>query len=164
MVRRTTSEPGQSGQAVLLLLGALGFVLVGALVLGAIAAGVGVQGRDQRAADLAALAGARALRAHYYGLFEPATIAGRPNPRHVEKAEYLAHGRAVALTTAHRNGARAVAVSFPDGREMAPVRIGVTVSDPAVVRLGRREQSVPVRAVAEAELAPPGGALAGFAS
>src|SRR4051812_47934510 len=117
----------QRGQAALLLLGALGFVLVGALILGAIAAGVGVQGRDQRAADLAALAGARALRADYYGLFGPATIAGRPNPRHVEKAEYLARGRAAALATARRNGARAIAVAFPDGREMAPVRIRVIV-------------------------------------
>jgi hypothetical protein len=158
------SRKRERGQAALLLLGALGFVLVGALILGAIAAGVGVQGRDQRAADLAALAGARALRADYYGLFEPATIGVRPNPRHVEKAEYLARGRAAALTTARRNGARAIAVSFPDERQMAPVRIRVTVSDPAVVRLGSREQAAAVRAAAEAELAPPGGPLAGFAS
>jgi hypothetical protein len=47
----------QSGQAALLLVAALGFVAVGALILGAIAAGVGVQGRDQRAADLAARRG-----------------------------------------------------------------------------------------------------------
>src|SRR5256885_1382112 len=45
------------GQAALLLLGALGFVLVGALILGAIAAGVGKQGRDQREAELAPAAG-----------------------------------------------------------------------------------------------------------
>src|SRR5437763_11636023 len=102
MSRFGTSRQG--GQAALLLVGALGFVLVGALILGAIAAGVGVQGRDQRAADLAALAGARAMRSAYERLFEPAVIGGRSNPRHVEKADYLARGRSVALATARRNG------------------------------------------------------------
>ena len=160
LVARVSRE---QGQAMLLLLGALGFVLVGALILGAIAAGVGVQGRDQRAADLAALAGARAMRADYGRLFEPATIDGQPNPRHLEKDEYLARGRSLALATARRNGASAVAVTFPDRREMAPVRIRVTVSDPARVRVGAREHIAAVRAVAEAELTPPGGGLAGFA-
>jgi hypothetical protein len=51
----------ERGQALLLLVGALAAVLVGAFVLGAVARGVGRQGRDQRAADLAALAGARAM-------------------------------------------------------------------------------------------------------
>src|SRR5205823_2408527 len=81
------------------------------------------QGRDQRAADLAALAGARAMRSAYYGLFEPPTVAGGPNPRHVEKGEYLARGRRAALATAARNDARAVTATFPDAREIAPVRI-----------------------------------------
>src|SRR5947209_17382324 len=162
MSRFGTSRQG--GQAALLLVGALGFVLVGALILGAIAAGVGKEGRDQRAADLAALAGARAMRAAYPGLFEPAAIAGRPNPGHVEKSGYLARGRAVALETARRNQARAVAVAFPDARELAPVRIRVTVSDPATVRLDGREHAARIRALAEAELAPAAGGLAGFAA
>src|SRR5205085_6500474 len=105
MSRFGTSRQG--GQAALLLVGALGFVLVGALILGAIAAGVGKQGRDQRAADLAALAGARAMRAAYTGLFEPAVIAGRRNPGHLEKAEYWARGRAARREPARRNQARA---------------------------------------------------------
>jgi hypothetical protein len=154
----------EPGQAALLLLGALGFVLVGALILGAIAAGVGVQGRDQRAADLAALAGARRMRADYYRLFEPPVVEGVPNPHHLEKAVYLARARAVALTTTHRNRARMATVTFPDAAGMAPVRIRVTVSDPAEVGVGRGEHTVAVRALAEAELAPLGGALAGFAS
>jgi D-alanyl-D-alanine carboxypeptidase len=154
----------ERGQAVLLLVGALGAVLVGAFVLGAIARGVGVQGRDQRAADLGALAGARAMRAAYYRLFEPAVIRGRRNARHLEKSEYLRIGRRAALVTARRNDARDADVSFPDGREMAPVRIRVTVSDPARFSIGGRRFEAPVRARAEAELAPPGGGLAGFAS
>jgi hypothetical protein len=154
----------QSGQAALLLVAALGFVVIGALILGAIAAGVGVQGRDQRAADLAALAGARAMRSVFSGLFEPATIEGRPNAAHVEKVEYLERGRTAALETARRNGARATAVAFPDANELAPVRVRVTVSDPATVRVGRGSHTAAIRALAEAELAPPGGGLAAFGS
>jgi hypothetical protein len=155
---------GERGQAVLLLVGAMAAVLVGAFVLGAIARGVGVQGRDQRAADLGALAGARAMRAVYYRLFEPATIRGRPNPRHLERADYLRRGRAAARAGASRNGARAIAVEFPDSDEIAPVRIRVTVSDPAVVTAGGHRAEAAIRARAEAELAPPGGGLAAFAS
>jgi Transglycosylase SLT domain/D-alanyl-D-alanine carboxypeptidase len=47
---------------------------------------------------------------------------------------------------------------------MAPVRIRVTVSDPAVVEAGSGRAEAPIRARAEAELAPPGGGLAQFAS
>jgi hypothetical protein len=155
---------GNGGQAVLILVGAMAAVLVGAFVLGAIARGVGKQGSDQRAADLGALAGARAMRAGYYRLFEPARVGGRPNPRHLERSEYLRRGRAAARATAARNGVRAIAVDFPDGDEMAPVRIRVTVSDPAVVRAGGDRVEAPIRARAEAELAPPGGGLAAFAS
>jgi hypothetical protein len=146
------SRKRERGQAALLLLGALGFVLVGALILGAIAAGVGVQGRDQRAADLAALAGARALRGAYPRVFEPSVLAGRPNSRHLERAAYLALGRTAALATARRNGAARIAVGFPSGG-LAPVRIRVTVSDPLRVA----GAALPHRATAEAELAPPGG-------
>src|SRR3954463_12814242 len=98
----------QRGQAMPILVGALAAVLVGAFVLGAIARGVGKQGADQRAADLGALAGARAMRAVYSRLFEPAAIGGRRNPRHLERSEYLRLGRAAARVTAARNGAREV--------------------------------------------------------
>ena len=158
------SRRQERGQAVLLLVGALAAVLVGAFVLGAVAAGVGVQGRDQRAADLAALAGARSMRVAYHRLFEPATIAGAPNPRHVTRAEYLRRGRGAALATARRNGVHDVAVAFPDGDEIAPVRVRVTVSEPVAVSAGGRRAEAQVRAVAEAELAPPGGGPARFAT
>ena len=71
----------ETGQALLLLVGALAAVLVGAFVLGAVARGVGAEGRDQRAADLGALAGARAMRAAYDRLFEPPDDRGPPQPR-----------------------------------------------------------------------------------
>jgi hypothetical protein len=64
----------QRGQASVLLVGALAAVLVGVLVLGAVAR----EAAAQRAADLAALAGARAMYEANPRLSEPAVVdAGR---------------------------------------------------------------------------------------
>ena len=161
---RRAGRAGEAGQALLLLIGALAAVLVGAFVLGAVACGVGAEGRDQRAADLAALAGARAMRAAYDRLFEPPTIAGRPNPRHLERGAYLALGRDAATRTARANDAHAVEVGFPDATAFAPVRIAVTVRDPAVVEVRGRRRTLALRARAEAELAPEGGGPAAWAT
>jgi soluble lytic murein transglycosylase-like protein len=159
-MRRSTSA--EAGQVTILILGLALAVVVGAFVLGAVAQGVGGQGEQQRAADLAALAAARAMHESYAGLFEPPQIAGRPNASHVERAEYLARGRAAGAATARRNGARSVAVSFPDGATLAPVRVRVEVRDD--LRVGA-SQRVHAGARAEAELAPPADivALAGGA-
>src|SRR4051812_8636383 len=127
MAKRRGDRGG--GQALLMLVGALAAGLVGAVLLGGGARGGGEEGGRRRAADLGALAGARAMRAVYYRLFEPAAIGGRRNPRHLERSEYLRRGRAAARLTAARNGAREVGVEFPDDDEIAPVRIRVTVSD-----------------------------------
>src|SRR3954468_15903886 len=153
MAKRRANREG--GQPLLLLVGALAAVLVGAFVLGAIARGVGKQGADQRAADLGALAGARAMRAVYYRLFEPSAIGGRRNPRHLGRSEYLRLGRAAARVTAARNGAGGGGVESPADDEIAPVRIRVTVSDPAVVVADGHRAEAAIRARAEAELAPP---------
>src|SRR3954454_6440270 len=102
------------GQSLVLVVGALCGILLGAFVLGAVARGIGLRSDDQRAADLAALAGARAMLGAYPRLFEPATVDGAPNPSHLEKAAYLALGRTAALTVVRRNGAPAATVSFPD--------------------------------------------------
>jgi hypothetical protein len=149
-----TRRPEERGQALLLLVGALAAVLVGAFVLGAVARGVGAEGRDQRAADLAALSGARAMYAAYDRLFEPARIAGRPNPRHLERTAYLGLGRQAALQTARRNRVRDVSVTFPDESRLAPVRIGVTVRDPVRIPSRGSHRIAALRARAEAELAP----------
>ena len=87
----------ERGQALLLLVGAMAAVLVGAFILGGIARGIGAKGRHQGAADLGALAGARAMLVAYPRLFEPPRVGGRRNPRHLEKGDYLALGRRVAL-------------------------------------------------------------------
>jgi hypothetical protein len=115
--------------------------------------GVGARGDRQRAADLAALAGARAMRAAYDRVFEPAILGGRPNRRHLDRREYLELGRRAATETARRNGARELAVAFP-GAALAPVLVRVTVADPIEVGPRRLRH----RARAEAELVPPGAA------
>jgi hypothetical protein len=143
---------GEAGQAAIVILGAALALLLGALVLGAVARGVGVRSDQQRAADLAALAGARAMHGAYSGLFEPATLGARANRLHLSRALYLGRGRAAALATARRNGARDVAVSFPDAATFAPVRIAVAVRDR--IRVAGAED-VAAGARAEAELAPP---------
>ena len=145
----------------MLLVGALAAVLVGVLVLGTVARGVAREGAAQRAADLAALAGARAMHEANPRLFEPAFIDGRPNPRHLTRAAYLALASEAADTVARVNGADRATVMFPDGETFAPVRVHVAVREIVEVRRGAERRRLPISAMAEAELAP--DALAGFA-
>jgi transglycosylase-like protein with SLT domain/D-alanyl-D-alanine carboxypeptidase-like protein len=143
---------GERGQALLVLLAALCVVLVAAVALGGVARGIGVRGRAQRAADLGALAGARAMRADYDRLFAPAYVDGRANPRHLERFEYLARARARARAVARANGAEHADVTFPDGGSFAPTRIQVRARETAAVRFGGARRSTAVDAVAEAQL------------
>ena len=97
----------------MVLLGLLVAAVLGAVVLGGIARGIGVRGDLQSAADLSALAAARAMHDAYPRVFEPAVLAGVANPRHLERAGYLALGEHAARATAARNGAHDVHVDFP---------------------------------------------------
>ena len=150
---RRNGRRDETGQVAVLLIGGLLAVTLGGLVLGALAHGLGTRDAAQRAADLAALGGARAMRVSYARLFEPQLIRGRPNPRHLEKDAYLALGRAAAVRVAAANGAPGAAVAFPDRATIAPVRVRVSVER----RLEIGGKGVPMRARAEAELAPPAG-------
>ncbi len=130
----------QSGQATVLLVGLLAAVLLGALVLGGIASGIGAQGRQQRAADLGALAGARALSDGYPRLFEHGAL-----PPDV----YLGRARTAAVAVARANGAHDVEVRFPTPSDgLAATRIVVTVRD----RVAAGNQRIEAGAQAEAEL------------
>ena len=142
----------ERGQAALLLVCLLLAVCVGAVVLGGVARGVGARGDLQQAADLAALAAARAMHEAYPRVFEPPARDGTRNDRHLERAEYLALAVRAAERTAVRNGAKRVSVAFPGGG-LAPVRARVSVRD--AIAIGDRAE-VPNTATAEAELAPPG--------
>jgi Transglycosylase SLT domain/D-alanyl-D-alanine carboxypeptidase len=145
---------GIRGQASILLVGGLAALLVGVLVLGAVARGVAREAGAQRAADLAALAGARAMYEANPRLFEPAVVGGRPNARHLTREAYLELARAAALRVAAANGADETTVGFPDGDSFAPVRIRVGVRETVEVRHGEARRRVAVAVVAEAELAP----------
>jgi soluble lytic murein transglycosylase-like protein len=148
------------GQAAVLLVGLLVAFLVGVVVLRAVAYGVGQEGAAQRAADLAALAGARTMHAGHPRLYEPPVIDGKPNPAHLETAAYLARAREAARTTAAANGADDVRISFPEPGSFAPVRIRVAVHRTLTVRIGDERRSADASAVAEAELAPGAGTAA----
>jgi hypothetical protein len=143
-----------SGQALLLLVALLGAILAGALVLGTFARAVGDRGHGQRAADLGALAGAKAMRALYPRLFVPASSDGVPNPLHVDRAAYLAAGRRIATAVARANGARAVRVSFPGADPIAPVVVRVAVTRPEALRVGRARRTLTLEASADAQLTP----------
>jgi hypothetical protein len=147
----------QSGQALILLVGVLLAVLLGAVVLGGVARGLGAGADRQTAADLAALAGARAMHRDYGRLFEASAVGGRPNPRHLGRAAYESRARAAARRVGALNGARSLTVSFPDGRTFAPVRIRVLVTDDIEVGVGDHPRRLESRRLAEAELAPPNG-------
>ena len=73
---------GQVGSAAVLVVAGLGGLVLAALVLGVVARVVGREGEAQRAADLAALAGARATHGAYLRMFEPAWFGDEPNPMH----------------------------------------------------------------------------------
>jgi hypothetical protein len=143
----------ERGQASIVVVGGLVAVVLGALVLGLVARGGGREARAQRAADLGALAAARAMHDSYPRLFEPVFAdRERPGAHHLGKTEYLAIGRAAGARVARANGGRTVRVLFPDAGSFAPVRVRVTVRD--VFTVGHRD--TPVEAAADAELAPPG--------
>ena len=140
----------------LLVAGLIGIVIAGVIV-GAVARAVGREAGAQRAADLAAVAAGNVMHESYGRLFEPPVVGGQPNPEHLEKDAYLALGRARAVAVARANGFTDVAVTFPDGATIAPVRVRVLVKEK--VKVGGR--SARVSAAAEAELGP--ADLTGFA-
>ena len=142
------------GQASVVLVGALAAVLVGVLVLGAVARGVAREAAAQRAVDLAALAGARVMYETNPRLFELPAIDGRPNPRHLTRDAYLALARDAAEHVAEANGVEDAEIRFPDGESFAPVRIRVEAREVVEVRRGDERREVPIEVVAEAELAP----------
>jgi hypothetical protein len=145
-----TRAPSASGQSLVLVVAALCGLLLGAFALGAVARAIGVRSDAQRAADLAALAGARAMLDAYPRLFEPVTVAGRPNPRHLSKPAYLALGRAAALRVGRANGASDATATFPEAGQLAPVRIRVEVRREVRPKGAKAE----LAAAAVAELAP----------
>ena len=152
-----------AGQALLVTLGLVAALLTGGLVLVALGEAVGAKSREQRAADLAAVSAAAAMRRVYPRLFEPAYfppvrpgLPPVPNPRHLSRERYVAIARDAAARGGARNGAqvRPADVTFPGGG-FAPTRVRVRVREIHHVRApGISDGRVEVAATAVAELAP----------
>jgi hypothetical protein len=127
----TAPDPrSEHGQSLPLVLGASLVVLLATMILVAFGGAVSGAETAQRGADLAALSAVRSMRDDLPRLVAPARLAdGRPNPRHLDRAAYLADAVAAAREAAARNGldAARLRVSFPDAGTIAPLRARVTV-------------------------------------
>jgi Transglycosylase SLT domain/D-alanyl-D-alanine carboxypeptidase/Putative Flp pilus-assembly TadE/G-like len=146
----------ESGQALILALGGCLALIATALALVAIAGAVTGKGRVQRAADLAAISAARAMKDALPRLLAPVMLAeGTPNPRHLPKDAYLALAETAARSAARANGVdpNRLRVSFPDAGSFAPVRAKAEIR----ARLVGEGEEVEASAVAEAA-APYGAA------
>lgn len=146
MMRRA---PRDRGQAAVLLLAGLLAVLAGGVALAWIAAGVSAHGERQRAADLAALATARALLDLRPRALEPPGSSRRLTP-----GAYLTLARSVGRATARRNGARRVSVRLAAGP--LPDRATVTIEDeirlPGGPRISGRASAVAAVSAAAAPI------------
>ncbi len=139
------------GQALPLAMGGALALIAVTLALVAIAGAVTGKGRAQRAADLAAISAARSMRDDLSRLLAPAALPnGALNPRHLDKASYLARARATALAAAAANGVakRRLRVNFPDRDSFAPLRARAVVL--AKLKVGGGGVAVEASAVAEA--------------
>jgi Transglycosylase SLT domain/D-alanyl-D-alanine carboxypeptidase len=168
LLARTPPFAVQRGQTLPLTIGAAFVVLFVATVLVALGGAATGASRTQRAADLAALSGARSLRDDFQQLFAPARLAnGAPNPRHLDKGDYLARAAAATREAATRNGVDAadLRVSFPGRSSFAPVRVRTQITasvDRSALPAAsppsshaKAGQGIRIEAHAEAEAAPP---------
>jgi Transglycosylase SLT domain/D-alanyl-D-alanine carboxypeptidase len=141
----------EDGQVLPLALGGAVALIATALALAAIAGALVGKGRTQRAADLAAISAARSMRDDLDHLLSPIRLPdGSPNPRHIEKATYLARARLAAIGAGKANDVAAMnlRISFPDEASFAPVRVKVVIL--AKVEVGRKPAPTEASAIAEA--------------
>jgi hypothetical protein len=142
-----------------MMLAAVGALLAGAVLLFAFGNALGAKGRQQRAADLAAVSAAQVMQEMYPRLFEPPFLRpDLPNPRHLEERDYRALAVAAAVRGALRNGARLrpADVTFPGGT-FAATRVRVRVRERMTVGPTGHRVLAPLESEATAELSPDGG-------
>jgi soluble lytic murein transglycosylase-like protein len=153
----------ESGQAIVLLVGLAAILVAGTLMVAALGQGLSAKGRHQKAADLASISAAHAMRDAYPRLLEPAyRRPGVPNPRHLDRSGYLELARTAAMRAARANGVslRPRDVRFSGEDALAPLRVEAIVRGEQDLHLagqdssGRAERSVRVSARATAELVP----------
>jgi Transglycosylase SLT domain/D-alanyl-D-alanine carboxypeptidase len=180
LARGLVAGPGapvaQRGQALLMVLGAAFAILFAAALLAALGGALTGTARVQRAADLVALSGARSLRDDFPRLFAaPRLPGGAPNPRHLERRQYLARAAAAARQAATQNDVdpERLRVVFPDAQSFAPLRVRAEITASVVPealpgqpqrRVGDASPApaaIRVEASAEAEASPPSSAQTG---
>jgi len=152
----------EEGQALPLALGGALALIAAGLALVAIAGAVAGKGRVQRAADLVAISAARSMRDDLPRLLSPPALPdGQPNPRHLEKAAYLARARAAAFDAARANevGAEHLRLFFPDASSFAPVRAKAVVLARVEVGDGRMRTEASAVAEAGAPMGVSGGSM-----
>jgi hypothetical protein len=170
LLGRAGAPAAERGQALLMVLGAAFAILFAAAALTALGGALTATARAQRAVDLMALSGARSLRDDFPRLFVPPLLpGGTPNPRHLDRREYLARAAGAAREAAARNGVAPgrLRVSFPDAASFAPLRVRaeLTASIDAEALLGHRPRSrgdqasargaIRIEGRAEAQASPP---------
>lgn len=149
-------RPGESGQAIVLVVGAIAVALCVVLVSSAFGQALLGKARHQRAADLAAICAAQVMRDLQPRLFEPARLpGGRVNPSHLTRAVYLGEAREAAIRCGRRNGVAITPrwVRFVDANSIAPVRVAVSVRGAQSIA-APVDSEVPIRATAQAEIVP----------
>jgi hypothetical protein len=159
-LRRLASRlrAGEGGQSLPLVLGAVAALLATAVALVSIAGALTGAARGQRAADLVAISAARSMRDDLPRLLAPARLPdGSPNPRHLDRAAYLARARTAGRRAAAANGVGPgrVSIGFPDREAFPPLRARAEIR-PALDLEGASADVRPAVAVAEA--APPAAA------
>ena len=156
---------GERGQALITVLGAAAALIFAALVLTAIGGAVTGKARVQRAADLAALSGARSMRDDFERLFVPTRLpGGAPNPAHLSKPEYLGRAERAATEAARHNGVDPdrLVVGFPDAESFSPLRVRARIEAevdpddlPGDPTAGGEDERIEVVAHAVAEASSP---------
>ena len=152
----------ERAQALPAVLGTAVLVIVLALILAAFGGAAAAKGRLQRSVDLAALSAARSMRDNFPRLFLPAQLPnGLPNPLHLERSDYLRRAESAGLDAARRNGTgdELVAISFPDGASMAPLRVQASVHGRIVIEGRAQAPSGSTTVRARAEIALSAGAV-----
>ena len=150
---------GEAGQATPLIVGLCLALVASALALAAFGGALSGKSRGQRAADLAALSGARSMRDDFPRLFVAARTAdGSANPAHLSKRRYLARASAAVVDAARRNGVAAarVRVGFPDRDSFAPLHVRARIVGELELGTGASQaRAGDVAVSAEAEAVPP---------
>lgn len=122
--RALTGE--ERGQAAITLVGAVVAVFFATALFAQFGGAFVAKGRDQRSADLAALAAAQQMARDYWRTFAPPTLPnGLPNPAHLSVGAYRSRARSAAIMSVRANRARDVLNRVSFSGSGTPTRVAV---------------------------------------